>query len=36
MPPCRDTGQRVTPLAEATEVTPYFSILLIHGQGRRP
>lgn len=28
--------QRVTPLAEATDVTPYFSILLIHGQGRRP
>lgn len=29
-------GQRVTPLAEATSATPYFSILLIHGQGRRP
>jgi precorrin-2/cobalt-factor-2 C20-methyltransferase len=29
-------GQRVTRLAEATDVTPYFSILLIHGQGRRP
>ncbi|WDF74475.1 precorrin-2 C(20)-methyltransferase [Novosphingobium sp. KACC 22771] len=29
-------GQRVTPLAQAGEVTPYFSILLIHGQGRRP
>jgi precorrin-2/cobalt-factor-2 C20-methyltransferase len=28
--------QRVTPLVEATSVTPYFSILLIHGQGRRP
>ncbi|WP_333572002.1 precorrin-2 C(20)-methyltransferase [Sphingomonas sp.] len=28
--------QRVTPLAEATSVTPYFSILLIHGRGRRP
>ncbi len=28
--------QRVTPLAEAEAVTPYFSILLIHGQGRRP
>lgn len=28
--------QRVTPLAEATQVTPYFSILLIHGRGRRP
>ena len=29
-------GQRVTRLAEAENVTPYFSILLIHGQGRRP
>ncbi|MEJ2410198.1 MAG: precorrin-2 C(20)-methyltransferase [Novosphingobium sp.] len=29
-------SQRVTPLAQAAEVTPYFSILLIHGQGRRP
>ncbi len=28
--------QRVTRLADAHEVTPYFSILLIHGQGRRP
>ncbi|WP_294332792.1 precorrin-2 C(20)-methyltransferase [uncultured Sphingomonas sp.] len=28
--------QRVTPLADATSVTPYFSILLIHGRGRRP
>jgi precorrin-2/cobalt-factor-2 C20-methyltransferase len=28
--------QRVTPLAEAEDVTAYFSILLIHGQGRRP
>ncbi|MFV0623325.1 precorrin-2 C(20)-methyltransferase [Sphingomonas sp. ac-8] len=28
--------QRVTPLAQADGVTPYFSILLIHGQGRRP
>jgi len=28
--------QKVTPLAEATSVTPYFSILLIHGRGRRP
>ncbi|GFM29852.1 precorrin-2 C(20)-methyltransferase [Novosphingobium sp. PY1] len=28
--------QRVTRLAEAENVTPYFSILLIHGQGRRP
>lgn len=29
-------GQSVTRLAEAEAVTPYFSILLIHGQGRRP
>jgi len=29
-------GQRVTRLAQADQVTPYFSILLIHGQGRRP
>ena len=29
-------GQRITRLAEADSVTPYFSILLIHGQGRRP
>ena len=29
-------GQRVTRLIEAETVTPYFSILLIHGQGRRP
>lgn len=32
--------QRVTPLAEVDEaaggVTPYFSILIVHGQGRRP
>lgn len=28
--------QKVTPLAEATSVTPYFSILMIHGRGRRP
>jgi len=28
--------QKVTPLAEATSVTPYFSILRIHGRGRRP
>ncbi|WP_030541157.1 precorrin-2 C(20)-methyltransferase [Sphingobium sp. DC-2] len=28
--------QRVTPLAQAEAVTGYFSILLIHGQGRRP
>ncbi|HWU01458.1 MAG TPA: precorrin-2 C(20)-methyltransferase [Novosphingobium sp.] len=29
-------GQKVTPLAQATRIAPYFSILLIHGQGRRP
>ena len=28
--------QRVTRLRDAAAVTPYFSILLIHGQGRRP
>ncbi len=28
--------QRVTRLCEAEAITPYFSILLIHGQGRRP
>ena len=28
--------QRITPLAQAEAVTGYFSILLIHGQGRRP
>ncbi len=28
--------QRITPLAEADAITGYFSILLIHGQGRRP
>ncbi len=29
--------QRVTKLSEACEkVTPYFSIILVHGQGRRP
>ncbi len=28
--------QKVTRLCEAEAVTPYFSILLIHGQGRRP
>jgi precorrin-2/cobalt-factor-2 C20-methyltransferase len=28
--------QRVTRLCEADVVTPYFSILLIHGKGRRP
>ncbi|MBH1998089.1 MAG: precorrin-2 C(20)-methyltransferase [Sphingomonadaceae bacterium] len=29
-------NQRVTRLVDADSVTPYFSILLIHGQGRRP
>ncbi len=29
-------GQRVTRLADVDTITPYFSILLIHGQGRRP
>ncbi|MDD7970786.1 precorrin-2 C(20)-methyltransferase [Roseinatronobacter alkalisoli] len=29
-------GQRVRRLADVEEVTPYFSIVLIHGQGRRP
>lgn len=29
-------NQRVSLLAQAEAVTPYFSILLIHGQGRRP
>lgn len=28
--------QRVMPLAQAGETAPYFAILLIHGQGRRP
>ncbi|MFN3986134.1 MAG: precorrin-2 C(20)-methyltransferase [Rhodocyclaceae bacterium] len=28
--------ERVTRLRDADKVTPYFSILLIHGQGRRP
>lgn len=28
--------ERVRRLTEAEKVTPYFSILLIHGQGRRP
>ncbi len=28
--------QRVVPLAQAGDSAPYFSILLIHGQGRRP
>jgi len=29
-------GQRITRLADVDAITPYFSILLIHGQGRRP
>lgn len=29
-------GQRVQRLVEADEVTPYFSIVVVHGQGRRP
>lgn len=30
-------GQTVTPLAQAEgKVTPYFSIVIVHGQGRRP
>ncbi|MCB2116465.1 MAG: precorrin-2 C(20)-methyltransferase [Rhodobacteraceae bacterium] len=29
-------GQRVQRLAEADEVAPYFSIVVVHGQGRRP
>lgn len=29
--------QRVTPLRQATgRITPYFSIIVVHGQGRRP
>lgn len=28
--------QRVMPFAQAPEKLPYFSIVLIHGQGRRP
>jgi precorrin-2/cobalt-factor-2 C20-methyltransferase len=28
--------QKITPLAQAQAVTGYFSILLVHGQGRRP
>lgn len=28
--------ERVTRLAEANAIAPYFSILLIHGEGRRP
>jgi precorrin-2/cobalt-factor-2 C20-methyltransferase len=29
-------GQRVQLLTEAQEVAPYFSIVVVHGQGRRP
>ena len=29
-------NQRLRPLSEVTGEVPYFSILLIHGQGRRP
>ena len=29
-------GERVLALAEAPDTAPYFSILVIHGQGRRP
>jgi len=30
-------GQTVQPLAEADgKITPYFSIIIVHGQGRRP
>ncbi|SPH23781.1 Precorrin-2 C(20)-methyltransferase [Defluviimonas aquaemixtae] len=29
-------GQRVQRLSEAEAVVPYFSIVLVHGQGRRP
>ncbi len=28
--------ERVLPLADAGETAPYFSIVLVHGQGRRP
>ena len=29
--------QRVTPLPQAVgRITPYFSIIVVHGQGRRP
>ncbi|MCA8926744.1 MAG: precorrin-2 C(20)-methyltransferase [Alphaproteobacteria bacterium] len=28
--------ERVLPLAEAADTPPYFSIVLVHGQGRRP
>jgi precorrin-2/cobalt-factor-2 C20-methyltransferase len=29
-------GQRVQRLSDAEEVAPYFSIVVVHGQGRRP
>ena len=29
-------GQHVQRLSEAEEVAPYFSIVVVHGQGRRP
>ena len=29
-------GERVAPLAEAKGPVPYFSIVVVHGQGRRP
>jgi precorrin-2/cobalt-factor-2 C20-methyltransferase len=29
-------GQRVLPLAQVEGPVPYFSIALVHGQGRRP
>ena len=29
-------GQRVQRLSEAEDVVPYFSIVIVHGQGRRP
>lgn len=29
-------GQRVQRLSEAEEVAPYFSVVIVHGQGRRP
>jgi precorrin-8X/cobalt-precorrin-8 methylmutase len=33
---CRHAHAARHPLAQAEAVTPYFAILLIHGQGRRP
>ena len=29
-------NERVMKLSDADGVTPYFSIIIIHGQGRRP